>query len=438
MRIAFFSWESLFSVAVGGVANHVSELAAALHRQGHEVHVFVRKADGQKDYSLHEGVVYHTIPIDINPDFVTEMGNMGNSLVWHLKEYERRTGQVFDIVHGHDWMCAKGLVQAKNDLGKIVVMTIHSTEFGRSGNVNHKGPTERIRLIEAEGLFVADKVIAVSGPLAQEVQDQYQVPEWKLSVVHNGIRCQRFDVPNNVEAVRSRYGIGPMDPTILFTGRLSWQKGPDLLLEAIPFVLRHRKDAKFLFAGDGHMRKDLERRVRQLGLDYAVKFLGSMEGVRLIELFKSSDAVCVPSRNEPFGIVILEAWAAGKPVIATINGGPREVVTHKKNGLHVFDNSGSIAWGICTMFDNFEAAHGMGAEGRKLAETSYTWDTLAEQTLEVYKKILTERGVYQENSKESIPPLHVPEMEARAKPRSKRTVKKLTKKSLFEVSSFGA
>ena len=84
------------------------------------------------------------------------------------------------------------------------------------------------------------------------------------------------------------------------------QKGPDLLLEAVPGLLRYYPHAKFVFAGDGHRRGDLERRVNQLGVAHATRFLGHHNGGALTDLYKACDAVCLPSRNEPFGISALE------------------------------------------------------------------------------------------------------------------------------------
>ncbi len=390
MRIAFLSWESLHSIAVGGIAQHVTELAAALQRRGHDVHVFVRTGQGQKNYDLIDGVHYHRCPIQIHPDFVTEMNNMCNAFMWFLGEVEAKEGP-FDIIHGHDWMCAKGVVQAKNNRGRKTVYTIHSTEYGRCGNRIHNGPSARVRAFEAEGAYCADRVIAVSGILADEVKWLYQVPDWKLRTVRNGVHCNRFDIQVDPEEVRRRYSIGPLDPTILFVGRLDWQKGPDLLLEAVPYVLKARGDAKFMIVGDGHMRHDLERRAHQLGVMHAVRFLGSMSSNgdgSLIRLFRSCDAVCMPSRNEPFGIVLLEGWAAGKPVIATHNGGPREIIQHGYNGYLVYDNPGSIAWGICQIFSDFGHAQWMGERGRVSAAYGYSWDKIAEQTEDVYRELV--------------------------------------------------
>lgn len=389
MKIALLSWESLHSVPVGGVANHVTELAAGLERRGNDVHVFVRIGDGQSGYSCVDGVHYHRCPLDVNPDFVTEMNNMCNSIIWRVGETEHATGGAFDIIHGHDWLTAKAVVQAKNNLGRRTIMTLHSTEFGRCGNNHFNGNSDRVRLFEAEGAYVADRVITVSGALANEVKAHYKVPDWKLRTVRNGIHCHRFDGFIDPAICRKTYGIGPLDPMALFVGRLSVQKGPDLLLEAIPGILRERGDAKVVFVGDGYMRGDLERRANELGVSHACRFLGSMGGDGdLINLYKSTDCVVVPSRNEPFGIVILEGWAAGKPVVATRNGGPSEFVDHAYNGYLVYDNADSIRWGVTEVFRNFAHAQWMGEKGRATAAFGFSWDLVAGQTEGIYHELM--------------------------------------------------
>ncbi len=389
MKIALLSWESLHSVAVGGVAPHVTELAAGLQRRGHEVHVYVRLGEGQSTYDVVDDVHYHRCPIELNGDFITEMNNMGNSFAYFLGDTEAHMNAPFDIVHGHDWLCAKAVVQIKNDRHRHTVLTLHSTEFGRCGNVAHNGQSERIRAVEAEGAFCADRVITVSGVLAEEVKAHYHVPDWKLRTVYNGINVHKFDGFIDPAVCRKTYGIGPLDPMALFVGRMAVQKGPDLLVESIPGVLHRRGDAKFVFVGDGYMRGDLERRVHELGVAHAARFLGPMsEHSDLLNLYKSTDLVCVPSRNEPFGIVILEAWAAGKPVVATHNGGPREFVTHTRDGFLVHDNPGSICWGINETFGNFEHARWMGEQGRVKAAYGFSWDVIAGQTEGVYSELL--------------------------------------------------
>ncbi len=106
--------------------------------------------------------------------------------------------------------------------------------------------------------------------------------------------------------------------------------------------------------------------------------------MELASLFKVCDAVCLPSRNEPFGISILEAWSAGKPVVASVNGGPNEFVWHEVNGLKIYAHPESVAWGIGTLFTNFEWARWMGRNGRVAVEIAFSWDHVADRYLRVY------------------------------------------------------
>lgn len=383
MRIAMLSWESLHSIAVGGVAAHVTELAAALERKGHEVHVFTRLAQGMSAYELIHGVHYHRCPMQLKRDFVDEVNGMCASFAHHFSGVEDFVGE-FDIVHAHDWLAANAMIWIKQGRGRRGVLTMHSTDFGRSGNVFHDGQSARVREQERAGTYWADRVIAVSHATKNELMWMYEVPDAKVSVVYNGVSMHRFAGGIDQGRVKRNYGIGPLDPTVLFCGRLVQQKGPDLMLEGIPYVLHFYPHAKFVFAGDGHLRHGLEIRTRQLRIDHAVRFLGHRDGDELIALFKMADAVCVPSRNEPFGIVVLEAWSAGKPIVATMNGGPNEYVRHGVDGLKIYASAESVAWGLGTLFADWEAARAMGENGRQSVAESFTWDVIAEKTLDVY------------------------------------------------------
>ncbi len=384
MRIAMLSWETLHSIAVGGVSAHVTELAAALARQGHDVHVFTRIAPGQPDYAKHDGVHYYRCPYRGDREFVDDVNNMCRAFVHRVFGVEDSTGKPFDIVHAHDWLCANAMIWIKQGRQRRSILTVHATEFGRCGNVFHGGRSARIREQERAGCYWADHVIAVSHATRAEIMWMYEVPDWKCSVVYNGVSRHRFDRPIESDKVRKRYQIGPMDPVVLFCGRLAHQKGPDILLEAFPAALNRYGHSKLLFAGDGELRGELERRGRHLGVAHALRFLGYRNGDELVDLFKMCDVVCVPSRNEPFGIVVLEAWSAGKPVVVTHNGGPGEYVDHEVNGLKVFDNPNSVAWGLNRIFDDFERARKMGEAGHEAVVNGFTWDIVAEQTLDAY------------------------------------------------------
>lgn len=385
MRIAIFSWESIHSIHVGGISFHVTELACALERKGHEVHVFTRM--GRPDHAHYErihGVHYHRCPFNSHPDFVEEVDNMCRSFVKAFFQTEDHIGP-FDIVHAHDWLTANALAWIKEGRGRKAIFTVHSTEYGRCGNNFHNGSSEKIRHQEWVGTYCADHVVAVSKSLRNEVMWMYSTPDWKIDVVYNGIDYRNYDGWIDPGNVKSMYGIGPMDPTVLFVGRIVYQKGPDLLVQAIPHILKYYSNAKFVFVGDGGMRCSVEDQARRLGVSHATRFLGYLNGWRLKDIFKACDCVCVPSRNEPFGIVLLEAWSAGKPVVASSNGGPSEIVWHDVNGLKIHDNPESVAWGIGTVFSDFDYARWMGRNGRIAVETVFSWDVIADEMLEVYK-----------------------------------------------------
>lgn len=384
MKIAMFSWETLHSVAVGGVAAHVSELSAALERRGHEVHVFTRHCPGKSFYDRIDGVHYHRCEYAPHPDFVDGVNNMCTAMVNRFFIVEDMTGR-FDVVHAHDWLTANALIwikQGRDD--KYSVFTIHSTEYARCGNAFPPGSSHRVRDQERAGTYWADKVVAVSHTTRREIEWMYEVPSWKTEVIYNGVSPDRFDLDVDVNEIRRQYDIGPLDPTVLFCGRLEWQKGPDILMESLPHITSRFANAKFIFAGEGGMRQPIEDRARHLGVWDSVRFLGYRNGSELPRIFKMSDCVCVPSRNEPFGIVVLEAWSSGKPVVVTQVGGPSEYVEHEYTGLKIHPNPDSVTWGMNTLFSNFDHARWMGDNGKQAVHREFTWDIIARRMLGAY------------------------------------------------------
>ncbi len=386
MRLALFSWETLHSISAGGVAAHVTELGAALQRRGHEVHIFTRQGGWQPwDECIH-GVWYHRCGFDLHPNFVDEIQHMCRSFVDRFDGVQRVSGR-FDLVHAHDWLASNTMVWIKEGWRTRAVLTLHSTEYGRCGNVFHGGDSERIRNHETHGTYCADRVIAVSQSLKKEVCWIYQVPDWKVAAIYNGVQLQHLEGFVDQGQIKQRYHVGPFDPMILFAGRVTYQKGPDLLLHAMPAVLTHHHDARVVFAGDGDMRMRLEGQAWAMGIGHACRFIGFQRSRDLADLYRAADMVVVPSRNEPFGIVILEAWAAGKPVIVTHNGGPSEFVWHEVNGLRVYDHPNSVSWGICEVLRNREYGRWMGRNGRFSAEQAFAWDTIAAHTERVYYSV---------------------------------------------------
>jgi len=225
MKVALLAWESLHSIPVGGVAVHVTEVAAALERKGHEVHVFTRRGSGQPLYERVQGVHYHRCPFQLDTDFVEEINHLCRSLVHHVFQTEDFIGP-FDVIHAHDWLTGNALIWIKQGRGRKTVLTIHSTEYGRSGNQFVGGRSRRVREQERGATHWADRIVTVSHSLKKEIMWMYEVPEWKISIIYNGVHASDYDGWINPGEIKASYGIGPMDPTVLFSGRVVYQKGP--------------------------------------------------------------------------------------------------------------------------------------------------------------------------------------------------------------------
>lgn len=391
MRIALASWEAQHSIAVGGVAVHVSELAVALTRRGHEVHLFTRMGPGQLLDECIDDVWYHRCPQDSPLDFLGGIHEMCAAFLDRFDAIQRIVGP-FDVFHAHDWLTVEAMLEAQRRYGIPGVLTMHSTEYGRCGNDFHGGASDRIREIEQLGVSHADGVIAVSRTLCRELSWIYGAADERVRVIYNGVSPSAFGGHYDPAHLRQQLEIDASDPIVLFVGRMTCQKGPDLLLRAVPSVLTDHKNAKFLFVGEGDLRWGMEEEAREMGVSSACRFLGYKSGVELTKLYHLCDAVAVPSRNEPFGIVILEAWSAGKPVVATVNGGPSEFVWHGVTGLKIHDQVDSVAWGINEMLGDLDRARWMGHHGRVAVETVFSWDQIALQTESAYTDVLTQVG----------------------------------------------
>lgn len=383
-RIAMVSWESLHSIPVGGLAAHVTEQAEALARLGHEVHVLTRLGEAQSRYDCIDGVHYHRCPFEPHADFLVYVERMGDAFFERLRAAEGFYGRPFDVVHGHDWLSARALARAKTELGRPVVLTVHSTEFGRCGNEFRDGISRTIRDIEWSATDLADRVICVSRALGAEVERIYATRPEKMSVIYNGVNVRRFDEPVDTAAVRVRHGLRPDDLVVLFVGRLAWQKGPDLLLAATAPLLAREPRLKLLFVGDGDLRPSLEAAAAAQGFGHAVRFLGYRSGHELVALLKSADVVCVPSRNEPFGIVILEAWSATRAAVVTRSGGPGEFVRDGDTGYVVSPTTDALEEGVGTALEDRHGAARIGRNGRAEAERHFSWDVIAAGTEALY------------------------------------------------------
>lgn len=379
-----FSWESLHSAKVGGLAPHVTELSEQLAKLGHEVHIFTRSG-WYRDYDEINGVHYQRCNFDQSGDILDQMNKMCDSMFSRFVRVSDEFGE-FDVIHGHDWHPVNVLNRIKHECGKPYVMTYHSTEWGRNGNA-HLGSYTSNEVSHREWLggYESSEVIITSENFRREVQNIYSIPDYKISVIPNGISPGKMEKDVDSGSIKKDYGIHPYAPVVLFTGRMHYQKGPDLLIRAIPEVLNWNWGAHFVFIGEGEMRQYCQTLASELNIGHACHFLGYSSDDVLKDWANACDMTCVPSRNEPFGIVVLESWDANKAVIATdaVN-----LIDNFQNGVISYRTPESIAWGLNYALEGLDSATPlMGYNGKKLVNTKFSWDTIARNTVDVYRKM---------------------------------------------------
>ncbi|AEA47227.1 glycosyltransferase family 4 protein [Archaeoglobus veneficus] len=375
LKIGFFCWESLYSERVGGLARAATHLAENLAKN-HEVHFFTR---GDGDCEIN-GVNYHYChPRGENiVDYCRDMSLKMVERFWEFDSPE------FDILHFHDWHVVEAMHILRD---RNTVFTYHSTEYGRNGD--KFGDWWEFKEISGKEWYaglIAKKITTVSNTLKNEVMWLYNIPDSKVAVVPNGVNPEEFYADVEPEEVKREYGVHPYDPLVFFAGRLVYQKGPDLLVGAIPHVLSNRRDVEFIFAGDGDMRRWLEERTN----GQPTKFLGHLPDSEFIKLLNASDIVVVPSRNEPFGLVLLEAWSAERCVVATDVGGLSENIENFVDGIKVYVNPESIAWGINYVINDPYGIRVLGRRGREKVENFFRWKVVADCMLDVYENCCLE------------------------------------------------
>jgi glycogen(starch) synthase len=180
--------------------------------------------------------------------------------------------------------------------------------------------------------------------------------------------------------VKRQYGIHPEAPLVFFGGRMTFQKGPDILLAAIPDILKHRWDAHFIFAGEGDMREALQEKARRL----PAAFLGFVPDTAFVNLLNSSDIVAIPSRNEPFGLILTEAWSAERCVVASDVGGLGENIDHFVNGIKVQHDPSSLAEGVNAIIDDRLGMRSLGIAGKKKVLREFLWNRITHRMMDVY------------------------------------------------------
>ena len=276
----------------------------------------------------------------------------------------------FDVIHVHDWFGTVGASELARRTGRPLVMTVHSTEYDRS--LGH--PWQEILHRERLGIHNADRVIAVSRHLKQQLIDRYQAPEPKVRVVYNAVRPS-----DRLARLKGDRQI------VLYLGRLAAMKGVDTFLRAAARVGPAAPKALFVVAGEGPEFPRLLTLAAHLGVSDQVLFLGKVTEEDRVALMAAASVFVLPSVVEPFGIVALEAMAAGVPVIVSKTSGVAEIT----NSLFTVDfwDIDEFASRITELLRYPTLRRTMGEAGRRSA-TREGWRERALQTVAVYYELV--------------------------------------------------
>jgi len=365
-RVLLLSWEYP-PVIEGGLARHVRKLAEALVRQGVEVDVLTRGVgDG---------------PAPGQPGVAELAGDMlaaGEALA-----EENR----YDLIHGHDWLVAQAAATLAERAGVPYVTTIHATEHGRHQGWVQDYPQSHIHSVERWMARRADAVIVCSYYMRGHVADIFDIDERRITVIPNGIDPSELQPAGDLEALRARFA-EPHEKLVLFIGRLVYEKGFQLALDALPGVVEQVENVRYLVAGSGTHEAELKAQAERLGLSEHGVFLGWIGDDVLHSLYRIADLCVVPSIYEPFGLVALEAMASGCACIVADTGGLREVVpVGERVGLRF---NGGDAEHLGVMIERLLVDEQL--RERLVTEASehvlrFDWDDIAQRTRGIYGEL---------------------------------------------------
>jgi len=391
LSVMMFTWEYPPRV-IGGISPHVFFLSKSLAESDVKVHVVTCDFPGALPHEVIDGVEVYRVDSYKNPapDFATWVYLMNLNMQREAAALVNKLGGKIDVFHAHDWLVATAGIGLKHVFRKPLLVTMHSTEIGRRDGL-HTDTEKMIHETEAWLTYEAWKVICCSDYMVSHVKWAFGLPEDKLIMIPNGVNTSVYEgsETEDCEAFRAKFAL-PEEKIVLFVGRLVYEKGIHVLINAVPKVLE-RVNAKFIIVGSGYMKEQLLKIVRSMKLEQKVLFMGFVDDETLLRLQKCADVSVVPSLFEPFGIVALEAMAAKSPIVASDTGGLSEIIDHDATGFKAYPNNPeSLAWGITKILLDENYKKYIRENAYRKVEEKYDWKKIAQQTKQVYKAVLGE------------------------------------------------
>jgi D-inositol-3-phosphate glycosyltransferase len=390
----------------GGMNVYIMEVAERLARSGVEVEIFTRatRRDLPPTVEMAPGVLVRHVmagPLEglCKEDLSAQLCAFTSGV---LRAEAARAPGWYDLVHSHYWLSGQVGWLVKERWGVPLVHTAHTLAKVKNDLLaDGDKPEPKARVIgEEQVVAAADRLVANTPAEAEDLIDRYGARPGRVSVVLPGVDLERFTPAPSAAPVRRRFGFPRNALVVAFVGRIQPLKAPDVLLRAAA-TLRQRDPelGRRLIVAicGGPSGTGLERPsalidlAAELGIADAVRFLPPQPRDALVDLYRAVDVVAVPSYNESFGLVALEAQACGTPVVAAAVGG---LVTAVKDGFSGVLVEGHHASDWATVLGSLLAAPGWRqklAEGAVEHAHEFSWNRTACGLLAAYREAMTEQ-----------------------------------------------
>ncbi len=400
MRAALFTREYPPNV-YGGAGVHVEYLSRELARK---IDVEVHCWGDQNSEIGHLEVIGSQPWSEITTGTTGKFKAALEALSLNLTQVKDLAG--VDVVHTHTWYASMAGFWAKILYGVPFVLTTHSLEPLRAWKAEQLGSGYAMSSwIERTAILDADAIIAVSQGTKEDIVRAYpEVKPERVHVIYNGIDLDEYQQTTDTTALTT-YGVDPKVPYVLFVGRITRQKGVTHLVDAIEYLPADTQVVLCAGAPDtpeiaAEMRdKVAEARKRNPRVIWIEKMVSKREA---IQLYSNARVFCCPSVYEPFGIINLEAMACHAPVVASSTGGIKEVVVENETGYLIpFEQDPTtgfptqpekfardLAARLSELLADPDRCRRFGAAGRKRVEETFSWRSIATQTVELYRFLI--------------------------------------------------
>ncbi len=336
--------------------------------------------DGVRVYLMKETLGFHSF------HWVSE------TVISNIRMLERAVEifqkQSFDLIIAHDWLAALTAKSLQTIYRIPVILTIHDTEVGKRNNHLTR---EQYYIAEMENWIshIASRIITTSRFMEKEITKTYKIPTHAIDIIPCGVNPDEFQTKCNLQDFRRIFVKEHEAKIVLFVGRLTTIKGPDVLLKAAQKVMEYLPNTTFIFVGDGVSLQELVKSAQAINANGNIIFTGHLSGKVLNAMYRIANCLVVPSRYEPFGMVTLEAMICKTPVIVSNTGGLSEIVDHENTGLKVSpEDEIQLAHAIMRILSDTQLANKLANNAWKMCQEKYLWNKVAIKIKEIYSQTI--------------------------------------------------